>query len=219
MLEELIPLQLHLDHVALLLLGELRQVHHHKLAPVIFKVHTLRARGHHEPVAARNELIVHKCLDHVTHAGCLIHTIDKDHQRAQVVRGQQQLAALLVVRTLVPNVPAQHAIRVGEQHTRLLAVLVEQPHDALHVQHEGHQAHPIPCGITHQPGREQVHRLLDHPRLARAWPRAAEHWLCIVPAVHTQWRLGNVLFDELRHVGHAHKLGGRAPVLDIMKMS
>ena len=90
-------LQLHLDDVALLLLGELEQVHHHEGALVVLHVPPLGTRGHHQPVAARHELIVHEGLDDVAQARRLVDAVDEDDDGADLPCLKQHHALVLLL--------------------------------------------------------------------------------------------------------------------------
>ena len=182
MLEKVVALQLHLDDVSLLLLGQLEQIHDDKPRLVIVKINALWARGDDEPVAARHELEVHKCLDDISHACCLVDAIHKNGDGTHFVSKHEHGALLFPVGKLVVYVPAHEPFRILQQRRRVITKLTQQPYDALHEHNDGHEGDTFANRVT-ESFRQQEEALLDHPRLTGARPSAAEHRLCSVTAL------------------------------------
>ena len=168
------------DHLALLLVGQLVQVHDHKAAGVADECHAFGARSDENAVATWHKIPMDEILNLVAQPSGLVDAVDEHDEGTHLVCLHEHLAPQIVLLASVRGLDVTFEESAAQ-------ALPDEEDDALHVHHNRDETDAL---LTREPEPvgERVHRLLRHPRLAGARPGAHEHGLCGMHAVVARGR-------------------------------
>lgn len=166
---------LDVDDLALLLIGQLVQVHDDKTTRVAPQRHTFRSGGDEHSIARWHQILVNKSLDLITQASSFIDAVDQHDQSPHLKRLDQHLPPRFHLLACVAcfDVELQQTTRV---------TFADQEDYALNIHHDGHESNSV-SRVCFELISQGEHRLLGHPSLARARPSADKHRLSRVHAV------------------------------------